>query len=231
LTWWLPSFAYLRCSFFYTIDQRLQITGGTMCLDSGDNIDPVYGTSLDFSTCTAGNANQIFTIENVQVVVTNTTFPDPNTICHQGEQEILKPTATANLTQLVRTVARLLLLLSTKRLRSIRAGRFPSSTAQRKSMRRRARTSPYALRVFLSHAYADRGPPQVYLAPASSTNPTKDGVVVGQKSSPGASEYDLTLTLPTGMKPAANSQLVALEHFSGFSNNGNTATSSEKVKF
>jgi hypothetical protein len=141
-TWRLPSFAYLHRSFFYTTDQRLQITGGTTCLDYGDNVDPVYGTSLDFSTCTAGNVNQIFTLENVQAVVTNTTFPDPNTICHQGEQEILKPATAANLTQLVRPVEHTLLLSFAERLRSIRAGRFPSSTARRSSTRRRARTSP-----------------------------------------------------------------------------------------
>jgi hypothetical protein len=69
----------------------------------------------------------------------------------------------------------------------------------------------------------------VYLAPASSTNPAKDGVVVGSSNS-GNSEYDLTLTIPKGTKPAANSQLFVLEYYYG-SQYGNTETISEAVKF
>jgi hypothetical protein len=74
---------------------------------------------------------------------------------------------------------------------------------------------------------------QVYLAPASSTNPAKDGVVVGSKSDGGAFEYDFTLTIPKGTKPAANSQLFVLEwYYQSYGGVGyQITTTSETVKF
>jgi hypothetical protein len=96
--------AHRCCSFYYTTDQRLAITGGTTCLDYGDNVDPIYGTPLDFRTCKDGDNNQVFTLENVKATVTSTTaFPDPTTICHQGDHLILKPAAGTNITQQVRS--------------------------------------------------------------------------------------------------------------------------------
>jgi hypothetical protein len=57
-------------------------------------------------------------------------------------------------------------------------------------------------------------PGQVYIAPASSTNPVQDGVIVGQKNASGTSaEYDITLKIPKSPKPAASSQLFVLEWF------------------
>jgi hypothetical protein len=57
---------------------------------------------------------------------------------------------------------------------------------------------------------------QVYLASATSKNPTKDGVVVGKATGNGNTEYDITLTIPKGTKPAAKSQLFVVEYISGW---------------
>jgi hypothetical protein len=69
----------------------------------------------------------------------------------------------------------------------------------------------------------------VYLASATSKDPTKDGVVVG-KSSNGGSEYDITLTIPQGTKTTPKSQLFVLEYIGGFAA-GPTTTYSEPVSF
>jgi hypothetical protein len=94
-----PCTAHRHSSFYYTPDQRLAVTGGTTCLDFGDDITPGYATPLEFQPCKTGDANQIFTLEDVKATVTSTTaFPDPTTICHIGDQEILTPSAGTNLT-------------------------------------------------------------------------------------------------------------------------------------
>jgi hypothetical protein len=86
-------------SFYYTPDQRLAVTGGTTCLDYGDHITPGYEWPLEFLPCEAGNNNQIFTLEDVKATVTTTeVFPDPTTTCHIEYQQILKPSAGANIT-------------------------------------------------------------------------------------------------------------------------------------
>jgi hypothetical protein len=76
----------------------------------------------------------------------------------------------------------------------------------------------------------------VYLASAADQNPAKDGIVVGQSintGSAGSTGYDITLTIPKGTKPAANSQLFVLEWGTSayiFPSNA-TDTFSQAVKF
>jgi hypothetical protein len=74
---------------------------------------------------------------------------------------------------------------------------------------------------------------QVFLASASDKNPAKDGVIVGQSTNNGALEYDMTLTIPKGTKPAADSQLFVLEYYANEYSGPYTATDtySEAVKF
>jgi hypothetical protein len=97
----LPHLAHARPrSFYYTPDQRLAVTGGTTCLDFGDDVTPNYATPLEFLPCKTGDTNQIFALEDVKATVTSTTaFPDPTTICHIGQQQILKPVAGTNITK------------------------------------------------------------------------------------------------------------------------------------
>jgi hypothetical protein len=78
------------------------VTGGTTCLDYGDYQEKGYATQVEFETCKTGDTNQIFALEDVKATVTSTTaFPDPTTICHIGQQQILKPSAAVNITQQV----------------------------------------------------------------------------------------------------------------------------------
>jgi hypothetical protein len=190
--------AHGHASFYYTDDQRLAVTGGTTCLDYGDDITPGYATPLEFLKCKTGDANQIFQLEDVQPSFTTTAvFPDPTTICHIGQQQILKPIAGANLTAKYPT------------------GKVPFQYCSAQYFK--TSTTNITVRCLLN-----RHPPvrsftsQVYLASATSKNPTKDGVVVGKSSVGGGFEYDITLTIPKGTKPAAKSQLFVLEYISGW---------------
>jgi hypothetical protein len=84
------------------------VTGGDTCLDYGDVVKAGAGTLLRFEPCGAGNAAQVFALEDVPATVTSTTaFPDPTTICHTGSPDLLQPKQYANLTQEVRPVLRL----------------------------------------------------------------------------------------------------------------------------
>jgi hypothetical protein len=207
------SHAHFSHSFYYTPDQRLAVTGGTTCLDYGDNVDPIYGTPLDFRTCKTGDANQIFTLEDVKATVTSTTaFSDPTTICHYGEQQILKPAAGTNITKQYPT------------------GKVPFQYCSAQYFQTQSENiTVRALRLFPSFLLTRLA--QVYLAPASSTNPAKEGVVIGQKADLGTLEYDLTLTIPKGAKPAADSQLFVLEYYGGNSGGRTMTTLAEPVKF
>jgi hypothetical protein len=93
--------AYAGHSFYYTDDQRLAVTGDTTCLDYEGDGTGLF-TSAAFATCTTGDANQIFTLEDVPATVTTTSAsPDPTTVCHTGQQQILKPAAGTNITKQV----------------------------------------------------------------------------------------------------------------------------------
>jgi hypothetical protein len=92
-----------RCSsmlsFYYTSDQHIAVTGGTTCL----GVDPDDSFQLRFESCTSAKTSQLFALEDVKATITSTTaFSDPTTICHRGNQQILKPANHTNVTQTVR---------------------------------------------------------------------------------------------------------------------------------
>jgi hypothetical protein len=75
---------------------------------------------------------------------------------------------------------------------------------------------------------------QVFLASATDENPAKDGVVVGRGNGNGKLEYDFTLSIPKGTKPAADSQLFVFEYYAEEYGPGpytGNSTFSEVVKF
>jgi hypothetical protein len=76
----------------------------------------------------------------------------------------------------------------------------------------------------------------VFLASASDSSPSKDGVVVGTVSSTNAGGglgYNLTLTIPKGVHPAHDSQLYVLEWYATPSGGPlyHTTTAAVQVEF